>query len=151
MKKVRHNILAAVNQDEGTHTHTHTMPVLLGVYVLACMSVYLHKRKTNTAHNLSILCTQYHTVPVLKLVHGYHYCLYHYCAHQYCASVALDQIETTFLDFLHPLIWLSVNHVSLSNLSCQLSNMLTFATIHFDTILCHTLFSPTICMYCMLY
>ena len=57
-----------------------------------------------------------------------------YCAHQYCASVALDQIETTFLDFLHPLIWLSVNHVSLSNLSCQLSNMLTFATIHFDTI-----------------
>ena len=72
-----------------------------------------------------------------------------YCAHQYCASVALDQIETTFLDFLHPLIWLSVNHVSLSNLSCQLSNMLTFATIHFDTILCHTLFPPTICMYCM--
>jgi len=52
-----------------------------------------------------------------------------YCAHQYCVSVALDQIETTFLDFLHPLIWLSVNHVSLSNLSCQLSNMLTFATI----------------------
>ena len=72
-----------------------------------------------------------------------------YCTHQYCASVALDQIETTFLDFLHPLIWLSVNHVSLSNLSCQLSIMLTFATIHFDTILCHTLFSPTICMYCM--
>ena len=71
-----------------------------------------------------------------------------YCAHRYCASVALDQIETTFLDFLHPLIWLSVNHVSLSNLSCQLSNMLTFATIHFDTILCHTLF---ICTYGTMY
>ena len=67
-----------------------------------------------------------------------------------CQEVTgVSQIETTFLDFLHPLIWLSVNHVSLSNLSCQLSNMLTFATIHFDTILCHTLFSPTICMYCM--
>ena len=24
--------------------------------------MYLHKRKTNTAHNLSILCTQHHTV-----------------------------------------------------------------------------------------
>ena len=28
-------------------------------------------------------------------------------------------------------------------MSCQLSNMLTFATIHFDIILCHTLFSPS--------
>ena len=55
-----HNILAAVNQDEGTRTHT--TPVLLGVYVLAYMSVYLHKRKINTAYNLSILCTQHHTV-----------------------------------------------------------------------------------------
>ena len=44
------------------HTHTHTMPILLGVYVLASMSVYLHKRKTNPAHNLSVLCTQHHTV-----------------------------------------------------------------------------------------
>ena len=62
-----------------------------------------------------------------------------YCTVLYC----------TVLYFLHPLIWLSVNHVSLFNLSHQLSNMLTFATIHFDTILCHTLFSPTICIYCM--
>ena len=45
-----------------------------------------------------------------------------YCAHQFCASVALNQIKTTFLDFLHPLIWLSVNHVLLANL-------LTFSTI----------------------
>ena len=30
-----------------------------------------------------------------------------------------------------------------------LIHMLTFATIYFDTILCHTLFSPTICMYYM--
>ena len=38
-QKVRHNLLAAVHQDEGTHT----MPI--GVYVLTCMSVYLHKGK----------------------------------------------------------------------------------------------------------
>ena len=54
-------MLAAVTRIKA-HTHTHTMPVLLGVYVLACMSVYLHKRKTNPAHNLSVLCAQHHTV-----------------------------------------------------------------------------------------
>ena len=73
-----------------------------------------------------------------------------YCTHQYCASVAIDQIETTFLDFLHPLIWLLVNHVSLSNLSCQLSNMLTFATIILTLFYVTHYFPPLcICMYCM--
>ena len=51
-------------------THTHTMSIRLGVYVLMCMSVYLHKWKTNTAHNLSMLCTQHHTVYRVCTVEG---------------------------------------------------------------------------------
>ena len=67
-------------------------------------------------------------------------------AHQFCASVVLDRIKTTFLDFLHPLIWLLVNHVLLSNLFTFSTIIPTFYIC--VNYICYALFSPLL-QYCI--